>query len=195
MTEMTAEQIAQQAAQAAAQASAETVRQVVDASKTARSQEVGAESEFETGTDEGFKNLSQLNGILAQLNYLNGKRTYDEYQHESLRDIRSNATLVNRMATLATDHDGQVRNIAIQALQNAVETANVVGKNVLINLDNVQKQHTAHRDVATDNLWNPIQQGAGDAVTARAVTIDDASLKAIGAAVAAALAAALNPKA
>lgn len=195
MSEMTAEQIAQQAAQAAAQASAETVRQVVDASKTARSQEVGAESEFETGTDEAFKNLSQLNGILAQLNYLNSKRTYDEYQHESLRDIRSNATLVNRMATLATDHDGQVRNIAIQALQNAVETANVVGKNVLINLDNVQKQHTAHRDVATDNLWNPIQQGAGDAVTARAVTIDDASLKAIGAAVAAALAAALNPKA
>ena len=191
MAEMTAEQIAQQAAQAAT----ETVRQVVDASKTARSQEVGAESEFETGTDEGFKNLSQLNGILAQLNYLNSKRSYDEYQHESLRDIRSNATLVNRMATLATDHDGQVRNIAIQALQNAVETANMVGKNAVVNLDNVQKQHTAHRDVATDNLWNPIQQGTADAVTTRAITLDDASLKAIGAAVAAALASALNPKA
>jgi Fe2+ or Zn2+ uptake regulation protein len=195
MAEMTAEQIAQQAAQAAAQVSAETVRQVVDASKTARSQEVGAESEFETGTDEGFKNLSQLNGILAQLNYLNSKRSYDEYQHESLRDIRSNATLVNRMATLATDHDGQVRNIAIQALQNAVETANMVGKNAVVNLDNVQKQHTAHRDVATDNLWNPIQQGTADAVTTRAITLDDVSLKAIGAAVAAAVASALTPKA
>jgi len=195
MAEMTAEQIAQQAAQQGAQAAAETVRQVVDASKTARSQEVGAESEFETGTDEGFKNLSQLNGLLAQLNFLNGKRSYDEYQHESLEGIRRNRTIVDKLVSDAQQHDNVRQNIANQALQNAVETSNLVGKNAVINLDNLQKQHTAHRDVATDNLWNPVQQGAGDTLTARAVSIDDASLKAIGAAVAAALANAINPKA
>jgi len=195
MAEMNAEQIAQQAAQQGAQAAAETVRQVVDASKTARSQEVGAESEFETGTDEGFKNLSQLNGLLAQLNFLNGKRSYDEYQHESLEGIRRNRTIVDKLVSDAQQHDNVRQNIANQALQNAVETSNLVGKNAVINLDNLQKQHTAHRDVATDNLWNPVQQGAGDTLTARAVSIDDASLKAIGAAVAAALANAINPKA
>ena len=199
MAEMNADQIAQQVAQSVGetvrQASAETTRAVVDASKTARSQEVGAESEFETGTDEGFKNLSQLNGMMAQLNFLNGKRSYDEYQHESLEGIRRNRTIVDKLVSDAQQHDNVRQNIANQALQNAVETANMVGKNAVVNLDNVQKQHTAHRDIAADNLWNPVQQGAGDTLTARAVSIDDASLKAIGAAVAAALATAINPKA
>jgi len=195
MAEQNAEQAAQQAAQQAGQAAAESVRQVIDASKTARSQEVGAESEFETGTDEGFKNLSQLNGMLAQINYLNSKRTYDEYQHESLEGIRRNRTIVDKIVSDAQQHDNVRQNIANQALQNAVETANMVGKNAVVNLDNVQKQHTAHRDIAADNLWNPVQQGAGDTLTARAVSIDDASLKAIGAMVAAAVATALSPKA
>jgi hypothetical protein len=195
MADQTAEQAAQQAAQQAGQAAAESVRQVIDASKTARSQEVGAESEFETGTDEAFKNLSQLNGILAQLNFLNSKRTYDEYQHESLEGIRRNRTIIDKLVSDAQQHDNVRQNIANQALQNAVETANMVGKNAVVNLDNVQKQHTAHRDIAADNLWNPVQQGAGDTLTARAVSIDDASLKAIGAMVAAAVATALAPKA
>ena len=195
MAEQNAEQAAQQAAQQAGQAAAESVRQVIDASKTARSQEVGAESEFETGTDEGFKNLSQLNGMLAQINYLNSKRTYDEYQHESLEGIRRNRTIVDKIVSDAQQHDNVRQNIANQALQNAVETANMVDKNAVVNLDNVQKQHTAHRDIAADNLWNPVQQGAGDTLTARAVSIDDASLKAIGAMVAAAVATALSPKA
>jgi hypothetical protein len=41
---------------------------------------------------------------------------------------------------------------------------------------------------------DPIQQGAGDSLTARAVSIDDASLKAIGAVVASAVADALAGK-
>jgi len=45
--------------------------------------------------------------------------------------------------------------------------------------------------IAIDGQWNPVQQGAGDTLTARAVSIDDVSLKAIGAVVAAAVADAL----
>jgi hypothetical protein len=51
-----------------------------------------------------------------------------------------------------------------------------------------------HGDIAIDGQWNPIQAGAGDSLTARAVSIDDASLKAIGAVVAAAVANALAEK-
>lgn len=168
------QQVAEAIAQAARQAAAEATRTVLDASRTAASQEVGAEREMETGLDEYFKHQSQVNA-------LNSKRTYDEYQHESLESIRRNRSLVDRMAGLSVDTDAQVRQISVQALQNAVETANMVGK-----------QAVRHGDIAIDQEWNPVQQGAGDTLTARAVSIDDASLKAIGAVVAAAVANALS---
>lgn len=74
------------------------------------------------------------------------------------------------------------RSHASQVVQNAITTA-----------DMIAKQAVAHRDIAIDNEWNPVQQGAGDTLTARAVSLDDASLKAIGAALATAVANALNP--
>lgn len=202
MADLTAEQIAQQVAQSVGetvrQASAETTRAVIDANRTAASQEVGAEREFETGTDEQFKAGGAAQSGYASENqrllFLNSKRTYDEYQHESLETIKRDRAYVSKVLSDAQQHDNVRQTIANQALQNAVETANMVGKNAVVNLDNVQKQHTAHRDIAADNLWNPIQQGAADAVTVRAVTIDDASLKAIGAVVAAAVAEALAAK-
>lgn len=52
----------------------------------------------------------------------------------------------------------QINNIAMQALQNAVETANMVSK-----------QAVKHADVAADAMWNPIQQGTGDNITAGGV--------------------------
>jgi hypothetical protein len=112
------------------------VRQVIDASKTARSQEVGAESEFETGMDEFFKFASQVNAI-------NAKRSFDEYQHESLESIRRNRTVVDRMAGLSVDNDTVLRNLSVQALQNAIETANMIGK-----------QAVRHSDLAIDREWN-----------------------------------------
>ena len=170
-----ADQVAQTIAQAVRELSGETTRNMVDAVRTASSQEVGAEREFETGMDEAYKHLNILS---AQ----NAKRSYDEYQHESLEAIRRNRTLVDRMAGLSVDHDQQVRQLSAQALQNAVETANMIGK-----------QAVRHGDIAIDNQWNPVTEGAGNTLTARAVSLDDASLKAIGAAVAAAVAQAIQP--
>lgn len=63
------------------------------------------------------------------------KRTYDEYQGESLESIRRNRSIVDKLLSDAQAHDNALRaaslvqqNIANQALQNAVETANMVGK-------------------------------------------------------------------
>jgi hypothetical protein len=108
--------------------------------------------------------------------FANLKRTYDEFQQESLQAIRD------------------ARGLGNQLMQNAIETANMVAKKAVQNMDAIDKQHLAHRDVATDNLWNPVQIGAGDAVTMRSITLDDASLKAIGAVVAASIAEALSRK-
>lgn len=100
----------------------------------------------------------------------NAKRTADQAQSTDL------LTLVGDM-----NHRQVLNNISTQALQNAVETSNMVAK-----------QAIRHADIAIDAEWNPVQQGAGDTLTARAVSIDDVSLKAIGAVVAAAVANALS---
>jgi len=143
-----------------------------------------AEREFETGSDEFFKNQSQVNAGYGNVLFANIKRTYDEYQQESLESIKRNRTIVDKLVSDAQQFDNQRQVIANQALQNSVETANMVAK-----------QAVRHGDIAIDGQWNPVQQGAGDTLTARAVSIDDVSLKAIGAVVAAAVAEALSKKA
>ncbi len=142
-----------------------------------------AEREFETGSDEFFKNQSQVNAGYGNVLFANIKRTYDEYQQESLESIKRNRSIVDKLVSDAQQYDNQRQVIANQALQNAVETANMVGK-----------QAVRHGDIAIDGQWNPVQQGAGDTLTARAVSIDDVSLKAIGAVVAAAVADALTAR-
>ena len=72
-----------------------------------------------------------------------GKRTYDEYQHESLESIRRNRSITDKTISDAQQHDNQLSNVALQALQNAVETANLIGK-----------QAAQHRDLAVDRQWN-----------------------------------------
>ncbi len=136
------------------------------------------EREFETGSDEFFKAHSELTAA-------NAKRTYDAYQDLDL--------LLARRSQLQFD---QIHNVALQALQNAVETANMVAKQTVRHIENADetanvtgKQANRHSDIAIDQQWNPVQQGAGDTLTARSVSIDDASLKAIGAMIAQAMAA------
>ena len=119
------------------------------------------EREFEIGKDEAW--------------FANIKRTYDEYQQESLETIRDMRSYCQKILSDAQQHDNVKQNIAEQALQNAVETANMVGK-----------QAVRHGDIAIDRQWNlEVSQGSAEAVVNRSVTIDDAAIKAIGMAVAA----------
>lgn len=112
----------------------------------------------------------------------NLKRTYDEYQEVSLESIKRNRAIVDKIVSDAQQFDNQRQVIANQALQNAVETANMVGK-----------QAVRHGDIAIDRQWNlEVSQGAAEGVVMRGITIDDAALKGIGAAVAAAIAEALQ---
>ncbi len=152
-----------------------------------------AEREFEVGMDEAFKaKILSESGIL----FANAKRTYDEYQNLSLVGARSAQTANDKLVSDAQTADNQLRNVALQALQSAVETANMIAKQTVRHIENgdetanfVGKQAVRHGDIAIDNEWNPVQQGAGDTLTARSVSIDDASLKAIGAMIAQAMAA------
>ncbi len=112
----------------------------------------------------------------------NMKRTYDEYQQESLESIREQRLMFHKLMSDAQQFDNQRQAIANQALQNAVETANMVGK-----------QSSRHSDVAIDHQWNEEPaQAAGEAEILRTMTIDETSLKSIGASVAAAVSQALS---
>jgi hypothetical protein len=92
-------------------------------------------------TQEFFENQSQTNA-------LNAKRTFDEYQDLALTSARRSQAEFDKL-----------NNVALQALQNAVETANMIGK-----------QAVKHADVAADALWtdelNPMQRGAAGAIAA-----------------------------
>jgi len=99
----------------------------------------GVEQE-EIGRDEAwFAKVKAENDSWFQ----NGKRTYDEYQHESLESIKSNRSYVSKVLSDAQQNDNTRQNIANQALQNAVESANMISK-----------QAIAHRDIAIDREWN-----------------------------------------
>ena len=71
------------------------------------------------------------------------KRTYDEYQQASLESIKQNQSYVQKILSDAQSHFNDTQNIATQALQNAVETANMVSK-----------QAVRHADIAIDRQWN-----------------------------------------
>lgn len=119
-----ADQVAQQAAQKAQQAAQEAAQAAQSIQEAARA--VGAETSAATiATEIGPAGLYRAWGS-------NVKRTYDEFQDISLVAARRSQQ----------EYDA-VKNVSLQALQNAVETANLIGK-----------QAVAHRDIAIDREWN-----------------------------------------
>ena len=58
-----------------------------------------AEREFETASDEFFKNQSQVNAGYGNVLFANIKRTYDEYQQESLESIKRNRSIVDKLVS------------------------------------------------------------------------------------------------
>lgn len=107
------------------------------------------EREFEIGKDESW--------------FANIKRMYDEYQQESLETIRHQRLHFDKIISDAQQYDNARQNIANQALQNAVETANMVSK-----------QAVRHGDVAIDRQWNKeVAEGAGEGIIIEKVRDED----------------------
>lgn len=154
-------QAVEKAAQAAQQAS-QTAQQIAEQSSQAISQAISKLMQTQTQTTGASTVASRVenadiggaerlekdqmgdSGIL----FANAKRTYDEYQQESLESIKRNRTYVDKVLSDALQFDNQRQVIANQSLQNAVETANMVGK-----------QAVRHGDIAIDRTWNVDEQG------------------------------------
>ena len=116
------------------------------------------EREFEVGRDEAWSSqILEKDG----LGFANRKRTYDEYQEESLQTMRQvrrqvedlhsagiesihrNRTIVDKLVSDSQQFDNGRQIIANQSLQNAVETANMISK-----------QAVRHGDLSIDRIWN-----------------------------------------
>ena len=109
------------------------------------------EREFEVGKDEAW--------------FANIKRTYDEFLHESLTSMRQTRVHFDKLISDAQQHDNQRQGIANQALQNAVETANMIGK-----------QAVRHSDLAIDRQWNVDEVAT---LTAKSGVVADALVSAM----------------
>lgn len=103
-------------------------------------------------TQEFFEHQSQTNA-------LNAKRTFDEFQDVSLTAARR--------SQVNYDH---LNHLALQALQNAVTTADMVAKNSINNNELLAKQAVRNGDFAQDTYWNPVTQGAANTLTSAAYT-------------------------
>ncbi len=182
-------QAVQQAAQAATQAAenatqtAQQAAQLVTqmTAKLAQTTSAQTVSGTEKTTVVGREELGDIGGT-ERLE----KENYD-----------ASALLLRGKITTQNVHEIQLArldNAGFQVIQNAITTTDALAKKMVENLDAMQKQHMEHRDLAVDNHWNPIQQAAADVSTVRAITIDDASLKALGVTLAAAIADALMKK-
>jgi len=160
-----ADQIAQQVGQSVSEAiskllQSQTLTTGVSASES-RHEDIG-----------GGERMTKENADNSQILFGNFKRTYDEYQQESLESIKRNRSYVDKVLGDAQQYDNQRQNVANQALQNAVETANMVGK-----------QAVRHGDVAIDRQWNVDEQGYTAENILRDATFKDAIAAAVAVAV------------
>lgn len=85
---------------------------------------------------------------------VNRKRTYDVYQDFDVQAVRAYHS-----------HNAKLDALSLQAMQNSIETANMIGK-----------QAVKHADVAADALWtdelNPVTRAAGNDITGQAPVND-----------------------
>jgi len=67
--------------------------------------------------------------------------------------IRRSRQMFDTQVSRSADFASQMQQLAIQAMQNAIETANLVGKNSLGENNLANKQAVAHRDIAIAQQW------------------------------------------
>jgi hypothetical protein len=146
MADVDVAEIARQIGQQVAEQVGQSVSQAITKLLQTQAQTTGGSGVFtreEMGDIGGTERLEKDQMFESGLLFANAKRTYDEYQHESLESIKRNRSYVDKVLSDAATHDNRVRVMAEQALQNAVETANMVSK-----------QAVRHSDIAIDRQWN-----------------------------------------
>jgi hypothetical protein len=135
----------------------------------------------EIGRDESWFDRVGTDKDLA---FMNQKRTYDAYQHAELEQLRLQNQYLQKVLSDAQKNSNALDSIVAQAIQNAVTVANMVAQSSASTFDMTGKQALRQGDVAAKVQWNPVTEASGNAIETKAVQLDDASVKAIAAALA-----------
>ena len=122
-----------------------------------------AEREFETGSDEFFKAHSELNT-------LNGKRTYDEFQDVSLASARRSQGHLDDLNARTLNSFDQLQSLQVRINEEHFSSIHELRKH----LANIQTDRQRHADVwayeTAYDLGNPMTTGPGDNIRAGGVT-------------------------
>ena len=169
VNDQSASQVADQIAQQVGQSVSEAISKLLQSQTLTTGVSASESRQEDIG---GGERLTKENADNSELLFINGKRTYDEYQQESLESIKRNRSYVDKVVTDAQQNDNTRQNIANQALQNAVESANMVSK-----------QAVRHGDLAIDRQWNVDEQGYTVAEILRTNTFKEAVAAAVAMAV------------
>lgn len=173
----------------------------------------GFESYQPSKEREFQRSASEINPQKGEDNYQawfnNAKLTYDSHLDILTTTSRRSQDHYDALVTGERSHRGELERISLQALQNAVETANMVGKqsvrasenaiesanfkakNTLETANLRGKDAVRHSQIATDQQWNmEPQEAVGEAALMREVlsqpamaAIQAAIVKAVGDAV------------
>ncbi len=76
----------------------------------------------------------------------------DEAHAACILDTRN---LITNALKQSQQELAQINAVTTQALQNAVENANLIAKNAIANCQALTQQMIAHRDIAIDSQWVP----------------------------------------
>jgi hypothetical protein len=129
----------------------------------------------------------------------NSKLTYDTHLDLLATQARRSQDHYDAIVTGEREHRAELERVSLQALQNAVETANMVGKQVVRAQENAietanlrGKDAVRHSQIATDQQWNmEPSEAAGEGALLREL-ISQPVMSAIQAAVAKAVTDALS---
>ncbi len=133
-----------------------------------------------TGREREFqRSASEINPQKGEDNYQawfnNAKLTYDSHLDILTTTSRRSQDHYDALVTGERTHRGELERISLQALQNAVETANMISKQAVRSSENAietanlrGKDAVRHSQIATDQQWNTEpSEAAGDAAILR----------------------------
>lgn len=127
------------------------------------------------------RSATEINPQKGEDNYqawfANQKLTYDTHLDLLATQARRSQDHYDSIVTGERTHRGELERISLQALQNAVETANMVGKQAVRSSENSietanlrGKDAVRHSQIATDQQWNmEPSEAAGESLIMREI--------------------------
>lgn len=177
-----ADQIGQQIAQAIGQQVGEqTAQQIAQAVSQAVSKMLQTQTQT-TGSSTVEKEIAETFAAERfQVSQSDRSETKEILTNMMIAQHQKDMAFINALKSISLERSN---NIIHRSQENTVENQNFASK-----------EYLKCGGKQTDELWNPIQQAGADVTTLRAVTIDDASLKALGVTLATSIADILTKKA